>query len=216
MSYKLAIFDLDGTVLDTLGDLTDAVNHTLELYGLPLRTPKEIRSYLGNGARRLIELSAPTGTLENVIESLFAEFRSYYNANSAIKTAPYPGICEMLARLRAAGCRTAVLSNKPDAPVVTLCRQYFDGLFDIAAGEKDGVARKPAPDGIYPIMEALGASAADTVYIGDSEVDIDTARNAGLDCISVDWGFRDHDELTGAGAFRIVSSAEELEKAVLE
>jgi len=216
MSYKLAIFDLDGTVLDTIDDLADAVNHVLTEFGMPCRSIDEVRAYTGNGARRLIELSATPGTPNETVDKILSVYREYYGAHSEIKTAPYAGICEMLKKLRASGCRTAVLSNKPDAPVVTLCKKYFDGLFDYAAGEREGIIRKPSPDGIYQIMKLFGASAAETVYIGDSEVDIETARNAGLDCISVDWGFRDRSTLIDAGAVRIVSSADELLSAILE
>lgn len=216
MSYELALFDLDGTVLDTIDDLADAVNHVLANYNMPPRTADEVCAFTGNGAYRLIELSVPKNTPSEITEKVFNDYRAYYAAHSEIKTAPYKGICEMLKKLRAAGCKTAVLSNKPDAPVVTLCAKYFPGLFDCAAGEKEGIKRKPAPDGILPILEKLGVSADKTVYIGDSEVDVETAKNAGLDCISVDWGFRSRDELIKAGAVRIVSTADELYDAIIK
>lgn len=215
MSYKLAVFDMDGTVLDTLDDLANAVNHTLSEFGMPPRTNKEVRSYLGNGVRNLIKCAAPGGTDEAVIDKMLDFYRPYYGAHSADRTAPYAGIPEMLKSLRAAGCRTALLSNKPDAPAVALCERYFPGLFDYAAGEKEGIVRKPAPDGLFPIFEKLGVDKSEAVYIGDSEVDVATAKNAGMDCIAVAWGFRDRDELAAAGADVIVSDAAELEKAIL-
>lgn len=215
MPYSLAIFDLDGTVLDTLDDLADAVNHVLSEFGMPKRSPSEVRDFTGNGAFRLIELCVPQGTPTETVGKVFDAYREYYATHSDIKTAPYKGILEMLAKLRGAGYKTAVLSNKPDAPVVTLCEKHFGSLFDYAAGEKEGVARKPAPDGIVPILEKFGTSADEVVYIGDSEVDIETAKNAGLRCISVDWGFRPRAELIKAGAERVVSTADELLEALL-
>lgn len=215
MSYKLAIFDLDGTILDTLDDLTNAVNYILTNYQKPLRTPTEIRSYLGNGVVKLIECAFGGSVNEETLSRAVAEYRVYYGEHADIKTKPYDGITEMLAELRAAGVKTAVLSNKPDAPTKALCSRYFDGLFDIAAGEKEGIVRKPAPDGVYPILESLGVSACDAVYIGDSEVDIETAKNSGMDGISVAWGFRDVDYLTESGASVMVYSADELKEAIL-
>ncbi|MBQ8552147.1 MAG: HAD family hydrolase [Clostridia bacterium] len=215
MPYKLAIFDLDGTILSTLDDLTDSTNHALAVNGLPIRTTNEIRSFVGNGARLLIERAVPKGCPMDVTDKVFDEFRSYYAAHSDIKTCPYDGILDMLHELRKNGCRTAVLSNKPDFAVQTLCKQYFDGLLDFAAGEKNGIPRKPAPDSVNAILSELSVDRQDTVYIGDSDVDIDTAKNAGMDCISVDWGFRDRDFLLAHGAKNIASTAKELEAKIL-
>lgn len=215
MSIKLAIFDLDGTILDTLQDLADAVNHALAVYDLPTHTTAEVRSYIGNGIRNLIDRSVPQGMEEEVVLCVFAEFKKYYSEHCADKTCPYDGILDMLANIRAEGIKTAVLSNKADFAVQGLCAQYFPDLIDYAAGEKEGVPKKPAPDSIYALLESLDCRAEDTVYIGDSEVDILTARNAGLKCIIVDWGFRDREQLRQAGAERILSTVEDLTGALL-
>ncbi len=216
MSYKLAIFDLDGTILDTLEDLTDSVNYALIKNAMPPRTVEEIRSFVGNGARLLIERAVLTGSPSDTANKVLGDYHEYYATHSDIKTRPYPGIIDMLTNLRAAGCMTAVLSNKPDAPAKVLCERYFPGLFHIACGEKEGVPRKPAPNGVTYILEQLSISPKDAVYIGDSDVDIETAKNAGLDCISVDWGFRDAEFLRGHGAKNTVSTASALEKQILE
>jgi len=215
MSYKLAIFDMDGTVLDTLDDLANAVNHTLIKFGMPTRSNREVRSYLGNGVRRLIESAAPDGTKEAVIDEMLQFYRAYYGEHSADKTAPYKGIEQALKKLRENGCKTALLSNKPDAPAVALTKKYFDGLFDYAAGEKEGIERKPSPDGLYPIFETFRIDKSEAVFIGDSEVDIMTAKNADMDCIAVTWGFRDRDELIAAGGLMLADSADELLRLIL-
>jgi len=215
MSYKLAIFDLDGTILDTLEDLTDSVNYALIKNAMPTRTVEEIRNFVGNGARRLIERAVSSGSSSDIADKVLCDYHKYYATHSDIKTRPYPGIIDMLTNLRAAGCMAAVLSNKPDTPVKALCERYFPGLFHIACGEKEGVPRKPAPNGVMYILEQLSVSPKDTVYIGDSDVDIETAKNAGLDCISVDWGFRDSEFLSNHGAKNTVSTVSALEKQIL-
>ncbi len=215
MSYKLAIFDLDGTILSTLDDLADSVNHALASQGLPTRTINEVCSFVGNGARLLVERAVPEETPTYVTDKVFDEFRAYYADHTDIKTLPYDGIVDMLRTLRKAGCKTAVLSNKPDFAVQTLCKKYFDGLLDIAAGEKAGIPRKPAPNAVNAILAELAIDRTDSVYIGDSDVDIDTAKNAGMDCISVDWGFRDRAFLLAHGARIIASNAKELEAMIL-
>lgn len=191
------IFDLDGTLLDTLADLTDAVNHALKLHGYPVRSIQEVRTFVGNGAGLLIRRAVPAGTAEAEIAAVLGDFRTYYDAHCQIKTAPYPGIPEALARL---GERypMAVVSNKPDSAVKLLCGRYFPGLY--AAGETPDCARKPAPDMVLRAMAALGVERC--VYIGDSEVDIATAENAGVPCLSVLWGFRDRPQLERAGGRR--------------
>lgn len=216
MSYKLAIFDLDGTILSTLEDLADSTNHALASQGLPTRTVDEVCSFIGNGARLLIERAVPSGTSTDVTDRVFDEFRAYYADHAEIKTRPYDGILDMLRTLRENGCKTAVLSNKPDFAVQTLCKKYFDGLLDSAAGEKAGIPRKPAPDAVNAILAELAVDRTDTVYVGDSDVDIDTAKNAGMDCISVDWGFRDRDFLIAHGAKRIASHADELAAMIIK
>ena len=207
--YKTAIFDLDGTLLDTLADLTNAVNYALAKHGLPERTAKEIRSFLGNGMVRLIELSA-NGAANT--QEILAEFKSYYAVHSADETKPYKGIMEVLDALKQRGVKTAILSNKGDFAVQTLTKEYFGDLIDEAQGENEaqGVKRKPSPDGVYAIMERLSAKAEETVFIGDSEVDIRTAENAGVDCLAVTWGFRDKQELIENGGKTLVATPKEL------
>ena len=216
MAYKLAIFDLDGTILDTLDDLTDSTNHALEANNFPPRSRDEVRRFVGNGARLLIERAVPKGCGAAAIDNVFAEFNTYYAAHSEIKTRPYDGIQPLILNIRNRGCMAAVLSNKPDFAVQTLCKKYFSALFDFAAGEKSGIPRKPAPDAVNAIISSLGIDRKDAVYIGDSEVDIQTAANAGMDCISVDWGFRSADILRENGASLIVSTMHELEAAILK
>lgn len=215
MKYQLAIFDLDGTILDTLEDLTDGVNFALSECGCPVRTIAEIRSFVGNGIRKLIERALPSGTPEAEIDRVHGTFSPYYKAHCDVKTKPYDGIPEMLQTLRDAGVLTAVLSNKGDFAVQPLVRQYFPDLFTIAFGERSGIPRKPAPDAVFEILERLKIEKSDAIYIGDSNVDIETARNAGIFCICVDWGFREHAQLIEAGAERIVSTPKELLEAIL-
>ena len=210
MKYKLAIFDMDGTILDTLEDLTDSLNYALSLSKYPTRTLDEVRSFVGNGLRKLIERATPSGTSKEALEKVFADFTSYYPNHCFDKTKPYSGIIEVIQTLRNQGIKTAVVSNKANYAVQILCKQYFDGLFDFAVGEQEGVQKKPAPDSVNLVIDKLNAKYSDCVYIGDSDVDIQTAANAKIDCISVTWGFRDVDFLTEQGANIIVSSPEEL------
>ena len=217
MRYRLAIFDLDGTVLDTLDDLANAVNVVLARSGLPMRTRDEVRRFVGNGIRSLVERAVPTGTDRAKTDTVFADFKEYYGAHCAERTAPYKGVIELLKSLRAAGCRTAVLSNKADFAVQALCHRYFEGLFDAVAGEREseGIPKKPAPDGLHAICKALHVPRERAVYIGDSEVDVATAQNAGLDAILVDWGFRTAAQLREAGASTVLSDTAALAAAIL-
>lgn len=186
------IFDLDGTLLDTLEDLYLAVNHTLDQFGYPRRTLDEVRRFVGNGAGRLIALSVPEkADPAPVLDA----FQAYYRENCSHHTGPYPGISEALAEL-GREYPLAIVSNKPDAAVKTLCAGYFPGIY--ARGESAGCPRKPAPDMVFAAMSALGAESC--LYVGDSEVDVATARNAGVPCLTVLWGFRDREELENAGA----------------
>ncbi len=210
MHYTSVLFDLDGTLLDTLGDLTAAMNRTLTRHGLPERTRQQMRAALGNGARRLMELSVPAGTDGALFETLLAEYNADYAAHCRIETAPYPGVDALLRQLHAQGRKLAIVSNKPDEAVRALRADFFAGTISIAVGEKTGIRRKPAPDTLLAAMAQLGADAASTVYVGDSEVDIATARAAGLPCISVLWGFRDRDLLEQAGAQQFAADAGEL------
>ena len=213
--YKAAIFDLDGTLLDTLGDLADGVNEALSHFGYPLRTQEEVRRFVGNGVHLLIARALPAGTEEARIGEVLAYFKEYYAAHAQVKTAPYRGVCEMLASLGEAGVRVCVVSNKFDAAVRELCAFYFGDAVAYAAGERVGTPKKPAPDGILAAMEAVGVDASDAVYIGDSEVDVQTAKNAGIAMISVLWGFRDREEMAAEGAVTFVASVEELSALLL-
>ena len=216
MSFKIALFDLDGTVLNTLDDLADAANAVLAANNMPLRTRDEIRRFVGNGIRKLIERAVPTGTDDATIEKVLVDFKTYYGAHCADKTAPYAGVLEMLAALRAQGVRTAVVSNKADFAVQTLSKQYFGDLFDMALGEDtEKRPAKPAPDMVWHVLETMGAAAKDAVYIGDSDVDVLTARNAGLTCIAVTWGFRDRGCLAEAGATVFADTTAELQNLIL-
>ena len=200
-TYKAVIFDLDGTLLDTLADLADGVNIALGMHGMPLRSLDEVRMAIGNGVVKLIERVVPEGQDNPEFEACLADFRREYAKIARNKTCPYEGIPELLARLDAAGIRMAVVSNKFHDATVDLVKEYFP-IIPFAAGEREsaGIRKKPAPDTVFLAMEAFGVTAEECVYIGDSDVDIETAKNAAMDCISVTWGFRDRDFLTAHGA----------------
>ena len=209
MRYTTVLFDLDGTLLDTLDDLTDAVNRALAACGLPLREKREVRAFLGNGARYLMEHAAPGMEAER-FEKMLVDYKADYDANCVVKTAPYPGIEALLRALRARGVKTGIISNKPDSAVQPLYETFFADTMDIAVGEREGIRRKPAPDTVLSAMERLGAAAGETLYVGDTEVDLETARRAGVDCAAVTWGFRDPDQLVAAGAERLFDTADAL------
>ena len=196
------LFDLDGTLLDTLADLHDAVNYALDRHGYPRRTLEEVRQFVGNGAARLLALAVPEGADPAPV---LATFQAYYRTHCQIKTGPYPGIMDALTVL-GEKYPLAIVSNKPDAAVKTLCAELFPGIF--ARGEDTDCPRKPDPAMVRKAMTAIGATAC--VYVGDSEVDITTAKNAGAPCVSVTWGFRDEKELKAAGAEIFCDTAEEL------
>lgn len=212
MKYKIAIFDLDGTLLDTLEDLADSTNYIMRSFGYPERTLAEVRNFVGNGIRKLLERSAPNGTSPEEIDRMFELFKEYYGVHCADKTRPYDGIMELLHTLQKQGIKLAVVSNKADYAVKALCKQYFSGIFDEAVGERAGIARKPAPDTVNEVLKNLQMEKSQAVYIGDSEVDVKTAQNAELPCIAVDWGFRSKEVLKEAGAEIIVSTPAELFK----
>ena len=208
--YSTYIFDLDGTLLNTLGDLTACVNYALRRQGMPLRTLDEVQRFVGNGVHTLVMRAIPEGTAPDVAEETFSLFRDHYALHALDTTAPYPGIPQLLARLKAAGKNIGVVSNKLHAATCQLCRTFFPDTVQVAIGEGNGISRKPAPDTVVEALRQLGVSHDDTVYIGDSEVDILTARNSLLPCISVLWGFRDRDFLIAHGATRLVSAPEEI------
>ena len=209
---KAVLFDLDGTLLDTLEDLTIAVNFALTKMGFPKRRPDEIRRFLGNGAANLVRSSLPQGK-EAALEETLPIFRSYYEKHNQEKTCPYPGILPLLDHLKEDGFSLAVISNKPDYAVQPLAKKHFPTI-DYAVGEKEGVARKPAPDSIFQALTVLGVEKQSALYVGDSEVDLETAKAAGIPCIAVTWGFRDPDHLIAAGAKHLAHTAEELYKMI--
>lgn len=213
--YKLAVFDMDGTILDTLEDLKDSTNFALEKCGYPTRTYDEVRRFVGNGIRKLIERAVPEGLTVEQIDRVHEVFTEHYKVHCADKTKAYDGIKPLLEKLRASGVKTAVVSNKADYGVQELCKEYFDGLFDYAVGEREGIRRKPAPDSVNEALRVLGMSKSEAVYIGDSDVDFETAKNAELPCISVLWGFRDEEFLREKGATLFVHDPAEIYDIVM-
>ncbi len=197
--YKLAIFDLDGTLLDTLRDLYEAVNFALREFSFPERTIDEVRSFIGNGVVKLMERSTPDDTDEKTQEECLGVFRQHYLAHMADNTAPYDGVADLISDLRARGVKIAVVSNKLHPAVAQLCEDYFPGLIDLAIGVSVESERKPSPVNVIKAMNHYGVTADETVYIGDSEVDVQTAHNAKVRCIGVTWGFRDREVLEEAG-----------------
>lgn len=200
MKYTNIIWDLDGTLMDTLQDLAEATNFALRNSGMPERTTEEIRRFVGNGVRKLIIRAVPYGEENPRFEEVFAKFREYYLQHCRDHTDLYPGIADTLQKLHRKGCRMAVVSNKLQEGVTELCNEYFKDTITVAIGERPNVRRKPAPDMVHIAMRELGCTEENTVYVGDSDVDIMTARNAGLPCISVLWGFRDKEFLKANGA----------------
>lgn len=210
MKYKAVLFDMDGTVLDTLEDIKNSVNRTMQHFSYPVCTLEQVRRYVGNAARRLIEQAVPEGTAPEQIDRVLAWYKADYDKNCNITTGPYEGICELLYLLRQQGVRLAVVSNKPDGAVKELAANFFSGLIEVAIGESGSVRRKPWPDTVDMAVKELGVEKADCVYVGDSEVDVLTAKNAQMDCISVSWGFRTVEELVNAGAECIVHNTRQL------
>lgn len=196
------IFDLDGTLLNTLEDLTDSVNHAMRQFGLPEHTIEDVRTFVGNGAAKLIERAVPQGRENAGYDAVLSAFRKYYQAHCEEKTRPYDGVPEMLAQLKRAGYRMAIVSNKPDGAVKQLYEKYFGAYVQAAVGEHPGAKKKPAPDMVCQALAELASDASRAVYVGDSEVDLQTAANVPMPCISVMWGFRTREELYAAGADR--------------
>ena len=210
MKYTIAIFDLDGTILNTLEDLADSTNYALKTCGYPERTMDEVRQFVGNGIRKLMERAVPEGTPVEEIDRVHETFTAHYKVHCADKTRPDDGIMELLQNLKKDGCKLAVVSNKADYGVQELCKQYFDGVFDFAVGEREGIRKKPAPDSVNEVLKTLRCSRDWAVYIGDSDVDIQTAANAQMDHIIVEWGFRDVPFLISKGAKVLVEKPEEI------
>ncbi len=210
MRYEAVIFDLDGTLLNTLDDLAASTNRALAHFDLPQRSLEEVRQFVGNGVEKLIRRAVPAGTDEALVLDCLDWFKKDYMLHMQDRTAPYPGIPELLKRLRDNGCKVGVVSNKFDGAVKELCREHFGGLLPVAIGERPGTQKKPARDLVDLCIAELGVHPDRCVYVGDSDVDIQTAANAGLPCLSVSWGFRSRDFLMAHGASVIVDTPEEL------
>lgn len=196
--YKAVIFDLDGTLLDTLTDLYLSVNYALEKHNMPCRTIDEVKAFVGNGVKKLIERAVEEGTDAKKTEQVLESFKEHYAIHSKDNTAPYPGIGKLLCDLESAGIKTGVVSNKLDSATKALCREYFG--ITTAIGDSSNRRKKPAPDSVLEVLALLGVEVGDAVYVGDSEVDIETARNCNMDCITVTWGFREKSFLKACGA----------------
>ena len=215
MKWKTVIFDMDGTVLDTLGDLLGAMNHAMRQHGFGEHTLDEMRSYVGNGLYMMAVRAVPAGTEEATVQSVFRCFKSYYNDHLNITTRPYSGIVEMLRELKQAGIKTGISSNKYDRGAKLLSDIHFGSLIDCTVGESEAVPKKPDPTGTFLIMKTLCAEGSSTLYVGDSGVDIETAKNADLPMLAVSWGFRSRAQLLEAGATELVDSVSELKKYIL-
>lgn len=200
------IFDLDGTLLDSLEDLKNAVNHTLQQFQLPTKSQDEIKAYLGNGMERLIELSTPFGKNTPNFNKILQSFKDYYAINSSIHTKPYPGIIEMLQSLKNLNYNLAIVSNKGDFAVKILNEKFFNNIIDIAIGEQQHIKKKPNPDMIYEVLKILNKNKADVYYVGDSEVDIETSKASQIPCLSVSWGFRTKEQLIDSKASIIIDN----------
>ena len=211
MKPKAVLFDMDGTLLDTLDDLTSAVNATMRIWDYPEHTRDEVKRYVGNGVNRLLELALPGGAEDPRFADAVREYRTYYNAHSEIRTKPYDGVAELIERLREDGILSAVVSNKPDAATNRLTEKFFPSI-EVAVGENEaaGIRRKPAPDMICETLGRMGLGIGDCVYVGDSEVDLYTARAAGCRVVSVLWGFRSREELEAEGAVLFAETPREL------
>lgn len=213
--YDAVIFDLDGTLLNTLDDLTDAVNHVMEQFNYPTHTINDVRSFVGNGIKLLIERSLPYGSSTPDFDKIFNAFKQYYTTHCNIKTAPYKGTIELLEMLSLDGYKLAIVSNKNNAAVENLNDIYFSKYVSIAIGESENVKKKPAPDTVFKALEMLGCKKQRAVYVGDSDVDFKTAMNAGIDCINVSWGFRDREFLETFNSAAIIDTPLELKKYLI-
>ena len=208
--YKAVLFDMDGTVLDTVGDLTDAINVSLAKFGFPARTVEEVKSFLGKGPAHFVNCAVPEGTDEATRQQVLAFYEPYYDSHCQIRTAPYPGIMELLNSLKDRGLRLAVISNKQEPAVKALAEQHFAGLLELAVGTNAHIRCKPDPSAVLAAMAELGVEKEETLYVGDMDVDLNTARNAGIDCVCVSWGFLGRKRLESIGAEHIVDNTEQL------
>lgn len=215
MRIRATLFDLDGTLLDSLEDLASSVNYALKSAGFPPRSQQEVRTFVGNGARVLLERAVPRGTDEEGVMACLSLFREHYQQNLSQKTKPYEGIEELLCALQRGGIAVGVISNKPDVAVKPLCAQWFGDRVQVAIGEGGEIRPKPIADGVNKALKELKVPKEQAVYIGDTAVDVQTAKNAGLRSVGVSWGFRGRDELMAAGADWIIDHPKEL-LAILE
>lgn len=215
MKYQAVLFDMDGTVLDTLDDLCDSINRSLAEFSLPPVSREHVRQCLGNGAAFLVNHSVPSDCSPELEANVLAFYKPWYDAHCLIKTAPYEGILPMMQSLKEQGFRLAIISNKPDRAVQELSDAFFPRLLELSVGESPSVRRKPAPDTVLTAAFQIGLSVDQCVYVGDSEVDLQTARNAGMDCILVTWGFREEAQLIEAGASVLVHTPADLESLLL-
>ena len=208
--YKTYIFDLDGTLLSTLADLAASTNYALRTHHMPERSLDEVRRFVGNGVKKLMERAIPDGLNNPLFEETFATFRQHYMQHNLDTTQPYPGIMQLLEQLKAEGKNIAVVSNKFYAATRELCRHFIGDLVPVAIGEREDIRKKPAPDTVIEALRELGVDKEGAVYIGDSDVDIMTAKNSGMPCVSVLWGFRDKEFLLEHGATTLISKPEEM------
>lgn len=213
MRYRAVLFDMDGTLLDTLNDIGGTLNHVLETNGYPIHTMAEYRAMVGNGARMLTESALPEGTPKDEVERIFHLYRDYYRQHPCALTQPYPGASELLDELGRNGVSVAIVSNKPDATAKELARRFFPGVLTVG---DDGIhPRKPAPDNVFRALDQLGTAPERALYVGDSEVDAATARNAGMPAAIVGWGYRDRDFLLSRGAGEVLETFEQLRQKIV-
>lgn len=210
MNYDTYIFDLDGTLLDSLTDLAISCNYALRINNMPERTIDEVRCFVGNGVKKLMERAIPNGLQNPAFEKTYADFRQHYLVHNLDNTKPYPGIIPLLKRLHSEGKNIAVVSNKFYAATQDLVKHFFDEYITVAIGERENIRKKPAPDTVFEALRQLNASSAGAVYIGDSDVDVMTARNCNIPCISVLWGFRTKEFLIKNGATTFVTAPDEI------
>ena len=208
--YKTYIFDLDGTLLSTLADLAASTNYALRTHHMPERSLDEVRRFVGNGVKKLMERAIPDGLNNPLFEETFATFRQHYMQHNLDTTQPYPGIMQLLEQLKGEGKNIAVVSNKFYAATRELCRHFFGDLVPVAIGEREDIRKKPAPDTVIEALRELGVDKEGAVYIGDSDVDIMTAKNSGMPCVSVLWGFRDKEFLLEHGATTLISQPKDM------
>ena len=214
MKYGTIIFDLDGTLLNTLDDLAASVNYAMRALGFPERTTDEVRRFIGNGVHILIRRAVPDGISEDEYRSAYEAFERHYAVHNRDKTAVYDGITELLSELKAEGHRLAIVSNKIDFAVQALREEFFSDVVDVAVGDSEDTENKPAPDMVYKAVRKLGSAQDDCIYVGDTDVDLKTAANAGLPCVSVSWGFRSREELEGYGASMIADTPSDIKRFV--